>query len=326
MAGGKTETIITVTTFCVALSLITVCLRCYVRLWVVRAFGWDDGLMVAAMGFNVGFVLCGFIGASYGMGQKLSYFLPDRLDEFRSAMLCWWLGRSFYIITVMLAKISIALMLLRITITRVHVWILYAIMSLSIIVGVLFFFFMVFECHPVDYFWNRFRMSGKCLDTNIAVGIVYVYSVGAALSDLAIGILPVFLIWSLQMNKRSKIAVAGILGIGCVAIIAVIVRIPYLHDYKNPDFLYGTVDIAIWSGVEAGLGITAGSLTTLRPLVRGFRAASRSSRNHVGTHQLEFIQLSSMERLPEITMITMHTRHQNPRGSAEEHVEALSFV
>lgn len=114
----------------------------------------------------------------------------------------------------MLAKISIALMLLRITITRVHVWILYAIMSLSIIIGVLFFFFMVFECHPVDYFWNRFSMSGKCLDTNIVIGIVYVYSVGAALSDLAIGILPVFLIWGLRMNTRSKIAVAGILGIG----------------------------------------------------------------------------------------------------------------
>lgn len=39
-------------------------------------------------------------------------------------------------------------------------------------------------------------------------------------------------------------------------------------DFKNPDFLYATVDIAIWSDIEQGLAITAGSLATLRPLFR----------------------------------------------------------
>ncbi|EAW14403.1 uncharacterized protein ACLA_074400 [Aspergillus clavatus NRRL 1] len=38
--------------------------------------------------------------------------------------------------------------------------------------------------------------------------------------------------------------------------------------------------ISIWSNVEAGLGITAGSLTTLRPLVRFLRDASSGSRGH----------------------------------------------
>jgi hypothetical protein len=39
-------------------------------------------------------------------------------------------------------------------------------------------------------------------------------------------------------------------------------------DFKNPDFLYATVDVAIWSDIEQGLAITAGSLATLRPLYR----------------------------------------------------------
>ena len=38
--------------------------------------------------------------------------------------------------------------------------------------------------------------------------------------------------------------------------------------FKTPGFLYETVDIAIWSDVEQGLTITAGSLATLRPLYR----------------------------------------------------------
>ena len=42
----------------------------------------------------------------------------------------------------------------------------------------------------------------------------------------------------------------------------------FVMDFKNPDFLYATVDIAIWSDIEQGLAVTAGSLATLRPLWR----------------------------------------------------------
>lgn len=41
-------------------------------------------------------------------------------------------------------------------------------------------------------------------------------------------------------------------------------------EFKDPDFLWATVDVAIWSDVEQGLAITAGSLATLRPLYRKF--------------------------------------------------------
>lgn len=46
---GRSQTIFIVTTVFLGLSFISVCLRCFVRLKLVRAFGWDDGLMVFAM-------------------------------------------------------------------------------------------------------------------------------------------------------------------------------------------------------------------------------------------------------------------------------------
>lgn len=33
----------------VSIACVTVILRCYVRLRIVRSFGWDDGVMVIAM-------------------------------------------------------------------------------------------------------------------------------------------------------------------------------------------------------------------------------------------------------------------------------------
>lgn len=49
---------------------------------------------------------------------------------------------------------------------------------------------------------------------------------------------------------------------------AVIVRLAYVPTFRDPEFLYATVPIAIWSEVEMSLAITAGSLPTLRPLYK----------------------------------------------------------
>lgn len=59
------------------------------------------------------------------------------------------------------------------------------------------------------------------------------------------------------------------------------------------DFLYATTDIALWSGTETALGITAACCATLRPLLRqilpslGFKSSNNVSRgiesaNHLG--------------------------------------------
>lgn len=48
MANNYGEAITVVTAVFLAISLLTVLLRCFVRFRVVRAFGWDDTLMVIA--------------------------------------------------------------------------------------------------------------------------------------------------------------------------------------------------------------------------------------------------------------------------------------
>lgn len=46
-------------------------------------------------------------------------------------------------------------------------------------------------------------------------------------------------------------------------------RIPYAKQIlSNPDYLYNFTDLAIWSTVEIGLGLSASSLATLKPLFR----------------------------------------------------------
>lgn len=57
---------------------------------------------------------------------------------------------------------------------------------------------------------------GSCINRSPLTAVAYVYSVGAAITDLTIGLLPVALIWDLRMNRRTKIAIIAILSIGCM--------------------------------------------------------------------------------------------------------------
>ncbi|KAL3483665.1 hypothetical protein BJX62DRAFT_249286 [Aspergillus germanicus] len=280
---GRSISIFVVTLVFFVLSLIAVALRCFVRLRLVRAFGRDDSLMLFAMALNVLFAICGITGSFDGLGQRTEELRHDNLSV-EKALFWWWLGQASYVWVVAVAKISIALALLRLTISRAHQYILWGVIGVSAVVGLAFWFILTLQCRPVSYFWRRFRTEGVCISVDYLLGLAYLYSATAVVCDFILALLPILLVSRLQMNFRTKAALAAILSVGCVASTAVIVRIPYLRHYKDEDFLYATTDISIWSNVEAGLGITAGSLVTVRPLFRFFRGPrheqqQRSPRN-----------------------------------------------
>jgi cation-transporting ATPase 13A1 len=114
------------------------------------------------------------------------------------------------------AKVSIALALLRLTVAKIHKMILWGVIGVSIVVGLVFWFMLTLQCHPVDYFWHRLTSKGTCLDTDYILDIAYLYSVTATICDFILGLLPIVLVWKLHMNFKTKAALAGILSMGCM--------------------------------------------------------------------------------------------------------------
>lgn len=56
---------------------------------------------------------------------------------------------------------------------------------------------------------------------SIILDITYFYSSVTICCDMALGILPAFLVWKLQMNRRTKFAVGGILGLGAMYVASI---------------------------------------------------------------------------------------------------------
>ncbi|KAK8144886.1 hypothetical protein G3M48_005200 [Beauveria asiatica] len=123
------------------------------------------------------------------------------------------------------------------------------------------------RCQPVAHYWND-AIPGHCLPIHIYVALGYLYSAFSVLTDFVFALLPAFIIWHLQLRTDIRWVLIFLMGLGCVASTAVLVRVAYLHTFYDDDFLWATMDIAIWSTIEMGLALTAASFSTLRPLAR----------------------------------------------------------
>lgn len=229
---------------------------------MVKAFGFDDWLMGLSLLFMILYITSSIIGVHYGTGRHHRDLEKKNIETARH---CWWFCYIFYSWSMICAKMSIGFLLLRISFKRIHTWILYAAMLTTVVAGGTFFFVVVFQCWPVYRFWKDHTLE-KCVPNDVIVGLAYVYSVFSIMSDFTFAIIPGFLVWDLQLKRRAKIALIPLITMGCIASAAVIARLPFVSKFNDPDFLWATLDIAIWSTVEQGLAITAGSLATLRPL------------------------------------------------------------
>jgi hypothetical protein len=156
-----------------------------------------------------------------------------------------------------------------------------------------YFFIFILQCIPSEFFWTQYiGGKGKCVNPKVTVDASYAYSAITCACDWTLGLMPIFLVWNLQMNSRTKVSVGIILAVGAMyvsiprlpvssinissASTATIIRLPYLQSLSDvSDFLYATVDVAIWSTCETGIGITVCSLATLRPLFKSFFMRSK---------------------------------------------------
>jgi hypothetical protein len=205
-------------------------------------------------------MFCGTMigGTIYGTGYMLENLtVHNRVI----AMKYWWLCEIAYCFASVGCKISVCIFLMRITIRPLHIWLLYCVMALTVIAGLVFMFLMLLQCRPLEYFWTKLaydpNIVGTCMDMKIIVIMTYIYSAFAALCDFTVGILPIFLVHKLHMKRKTKIAVMGILSMACMYVFlssfhtssrpltrgfysassAVIVRVPFVATFYDPDFL-----------------------------------------------------------------------------------------
>ena len=172
----------------------------------------------------------------------------------------------------MFLKLSIGLYFLQIALRPWQRYTVFAVMVISTAFSMAMILFVVLQCGSfvgISQFVAN-RLAGKCVSSQVLLGMIYAHGGVTALTDWTFVAVPLFIVHGTNMATREKAAAGSLLAFGSAGAIASIVRFLYIPSLIVPITSYFTqsAPISIWSGLEPGIGIIAGSVVCLRPMLR----------------------------------------------------------
>ncbi|KHN95876.1 uncharacterized protein MAM_06238 [Metarhizium album ARSEF 1941] len=205
------------------LTILVVCGRVVSRAWIVRRFGYDDGLAVVSLALLIAFVVLSIELINLGSGRHFAYIqyvLPVPI-VMRTQVLDF-AAHIIYTAALLLCRMSGLAFFHRIC--GLHSGFLIAIRAVFGVIMVGFLpqlLLLIFHCQPVTGLWPYGWEPGWERYTCLQWGLVYsVNSTVSLLCDLLLFGIPIAMLKMLEMPKKRKMQLAGILlpGISVVAI------------------------------------------------------------------------------------------------------------
>jgi hypothetical protein len=192
------------------------------------------------------------------------------------------LCETFYIWTVLFLKLSVGLFYLRLAVEKWQKGVVWFLMAISTAFSVALFFLVVFQCGvPNDMVSFVIKKATKqgCITGYQIQAVTFTHAAITAFTDWIFVALPFFILRKTKMQGREKVVVGILMAFASIGGVAALVRFKYVPGISQPQetFFSSVTDIAIWSCVEPGIGIAAGSFICLRPLFKApVAAASRA--------------------------------------------------
>ncbi|KAL4939206.1 hypothetical protein BDV06DRAFT_231163 [Aspergillus oleicola] len=314
-----------------ALAVLLVVLRCYVRIFVLRRFYIEDGIMVAAMICSAAVLAC-FIGESHhGLGQYNEAIAAN--NDFDKIQKWFWGHAVIIVLGISLVKISIGFFLMRFTNQKKFLkpFIFGSLIFLALFT-IACMLTLILQCIPVPAAWDselRQKKGTKCYSSATYLKIGKFNSSINIVTDFIYATLPVFMFYDIQVNRRTKASLMGILSLGYFACAAAIVKaVLQSRVYDEPE-MYRDADYHIWNSVELNVGIIAACFPTIKPLVKSIIGSTRSltgyasrTRKYTGgayygpnSHALASIHRSRMDAEEQKYQVQIHAAHPSVSGS-----------
>ncbi|KAF8463422.1 hypothetical protein BDZ91DRAFT_682723 [Kalaharituber pfeilii] len=269
---------------CVAATVVIgllVPMRLWVRMRIVRWLGWDDWMIVLATASSITLNAVSIAMVSYGAGRHATTIPPA---DFIKGLKLNLITQLLNLVSILFVKLSICFFLARLAPAPIYNRLCYGTAIFMTIYTIACEFTIAFQCVPMGKIWNR-AIEGTCFSISTLQGLSYTYSAVNILTDFFLVILPVPMIWTLQIPTRQKAVLTMVLALGLFAAVSSLVKLRYTVNYgKAGDLLWDTVDLAIWSVAEINVAIFCACMPALKPLFKRFLehtglTASSSNKN-----------------------------------------------
>jgi hypothetical protein len=158
-----------------------------------------------------------------------------------------------------LTKLSMLALIRRIAVSRTsygYNLITAAAIAIVSIQGVIFCVVTIFQCRPVSDYWKLTDVpQPNCINqtrTLLAAGVVNI------LTDIMVVIVPIYVVWKLQLKRRQKIAVVCLFGLGFCSVAAGIARTYFMYLCTvSWDQIWLSYPVWMMSAIELYVGIVS---------------------------------------------------------------------
>ncbi|KAK4201993.1 hypothetical protein QBC40DRAFT_252502 [Triangularia verruculosa] len=263
-------------------------LRFYTRgMLLQNVLGAEDWFILLALVFAAATCAGMIEQAIYGLGKHALDINPDLMIPMARA---GWYTILWYLLSLLLTKLSILLLYLRILSYQHARYYAYAILAIVLLTnGLWTLSTVVTACLPLAAFWDKTSYpNAYCHPRNFWLGNTGLH-IG---TDILLYVLPLPVIVNLQVKLRQKLVLYGIFALGFFVCSISAVRLwDLVEQYHRSDFTFDNVSIAYLTCIEINAAIACACCMTLKPLVSKvfpkFFSGSRPSGANVDTADLE---------------------------------------
>ncbi|KAL2064686.1 hypothetical protein VTL71DRAFT_3824 [Oculimacula yallundae] len=223
-----------------ALTTLVTAGRFYVRLYITQAVFIEDWFCIASWFCTTAFCITMLLSALVGGGGYHAWdTTPEGMVRFQKIQ---YSLSIIYGPCVWCIKVALLLILVRVfTPFKRIIWAVWAFIFAMLVYNIIATMLKMFICTPFSAVWDT-TVPGKCLDSYTLFSVDTSLSI---LTDLIILILPIPLVWSLQVSTRKKVRTIALLGAGGVATSCGIVRLILIVRLNDSFYSLGDQTVTI---------------------------------------------------------------------------------
>ncbi|KAK1753603.1 hypothetical protein QBC47DRAFT_430405 [Echria macrotheca] len=250
------------------IALVFVALRIYARVFVVKAFGKDDICIVLSAICALGGWICFVLQGAVGLGKHQETISAADMIVFQH--IGFWQSIISAILALAFLKLSIGFGLLRLSTHKWYSAALWATMAIVAAYSVLGLFTFFLHCSPMSAHWDPDIRPQTCYPLPLFITFALVNTSFNIATDVLFATYPVPVVWTLQMPRRTRMYLVGILSLGYFAVAMGILKAYYQLAFSKERDKTFNQHVQFWGFLQLNFGIIAACAATLKPLLNRF--------------------------------------------------------